>query len=70
MELLEGYQAPTAGTVRVLGAEPRHAGRTWRARIGLVLQSTSLDLHLTVGEALAAFAGLSPTRGRSARSWS
>jgi ABC-2 type transport system ATP-binding protein len=60
MELLEGYQAPSGGTARVLGVEPRHAGRAWRARIGLVLQSTSLDLHLTVGEALAALAGLFP----------
>ena len=41
MELLEGYQAPRGGTARVLGVEPRHAGRAWRARIGLVLQSTS-----------------------------
>jgi ABC-2 type transport system ATP-binding protein len=60
MELLEGYQAPSGGTARVLGVDPGHAGRAWRARIGLVLQSTSLDLHLTVGEALAAFAGLFP----------
>jgi ABC-2 type transport system ATP-binding protein len=60
MELLEGYQAPSGGTARVLGVEPQHAGRAWRARIGLVLQSTSLDLHLTVGEALAALAGLFP----------
>jgi ABC-2 type transport system ATP-binding protein len=60
MELLEGFLAPTAGTVRVLGAEPRHGDRAWRARIGLVLQSTSLDDQLTVRELLAVFARLYP----------
>jgi ABC-2 type transport system ATP-binding protein len=60
MELLEGFQAPTAGTVRVLGADPRHGDRAWRARIGLVLQSTSLDDQLTVRELLDIFARLYP----------
>ena len=60
MELLEGFLAPTAGTVRVLGAEPRHGDRAWHARIGLVLQSTSLDDQLTVRELLAVFARLYP----------
>jgi len=55
IEILEGFQAPTAGTVRVLGTDPARAGRGWRARIGLVLQSTSLDAQLTVAEALALF---------------
>jgi ABC-2 type transport system ATP-binding protein len=60
MELLEGYQAPTAGTVRVLGADPRHGGRAWRARIGLVLQAPSLDEQLIVRELLGVFAQLYP----------
>jgi ABC-2 type transport system ATP-binding protein len=60
LEILEGYQAPTGGLVRVLGAAPRHADRAWRARIGLVLQSTSLDAQLTVREALRTYAGLFP----------
>jgi ABC-2 type transport system ATP-binding protein len=58
IEILEGFQAPTAGTVRVLGADPRTAGRAWRARIGLVLQTTSLDAQLTVAEALTVFGSL------------
>jgi ABC-type branched-subunit amino acid transport system ATPase component len=70
MELLEGYQAPSGGVVRVLGSEPRRAGRAWRARVGLVLQSTSLDLQLTVREALGVYAGLFPRPGRSASCWS
>jgi ABC-2 type transport system ATP-binding protein len=60
LELLEGYDAPTAGTVSVLGADPRRGDRAWRARIGLVLQATTLDPQLTVREALATFAGLYP----------
>jgi ABC-2 type transport system ATP-binding protein len=60
MEILEGYQRPSGGSARVLGSEPRHAGRAWRARIGLVLQSTSLDAQLTVREALGVYAGLFP----------
>jgi ABC-2 type transport system ATP-binding protein len=58
IEILEGFQAPTAGTVRVLDANPRTAGRAWRARIGLVLQTTSLDSQLTVTEALTVFGSL------------
>ncbi len=58
IEILEGFTAPSSGTVRVLGADPRRGGRAWRARIGLVLQSTSLDGQLTVAETLRLFAGL------------
>jgi ABC-2 type transport system ATP-binding protein len=60
IEILEGFLTPSSGVVRVLGADPRRAGRAWRARIGLVLQSTSLDAQLSVREALALHAGLFP----------
>jgi ABC-2 type transport system ATP-binding protein len=56
LEMLEGFAAPTSGVVRVLGTEPRRAGRAWRARIGLVLQSTSLNAELTVVDTLRLFA--------------
>ena len=40
---------------------PIHRGeRAWRARIGLVLQSTSLDAELTVRDTLSLFAQLYP----------
>ena len=58
IEILEGFLAPSAGTVQVLGANPRTGGRAWRARIGLVLQTTSLDAQLTVTEALTMFGAL------------
>ncbi len=59
-EILEGYLPPTTGRVSVLGADPWRAARSWRARIGVVLQSTSLDRELTVRDALAVFAPLFP----------
>jgi ABC-2 type transport system ATP-binding protein len=64
LEMLEGFSAPTSGTVRVLGADPHRAGRAWRARIGLVLQSTSLDAELTVRDTLRLFARLYPAPRR------
>ena len=77
IEILEGFQAPTAGAVRVLGTDPRaegRAGQSWRARIGLVLQSTSLDAQLTVTEALTLFggstrAGAGPARSSTSSTW-
>jgi ABC-2 type transport system ATP-binding protein len=60
LEILEGFIAPTSGTVRVLGVDPRRGDRRWRARIGLVLQSTSLDAEVTVADTLCVFAGLYP----------
>lgn len=58
LEMLEGFLTPTSGTIRVLGSDPRHGGRTWRSRVGLVLQSTSLDPELTVRETLGLYASL------------
>lgn len=39
IEILEGFRAPSAGHVRVLGVEPIAADEAWRARVGVVLQS-------------------------------
>ncbi|MGH3230852.1 MAG: ABC transporter ATP-binding protein, partial [Streptosporangiaceae bacterium] len=66
IEILEGFLAPSAGIVQVLGANPRAGGRAWRARIGLVLQTTSLDAQLTVSEALMMFGALYPEPRRVA----
>jgi ABC-2 type transport system ATP-binding protein len=66
IEILEGFLAPTAGSVQVLGVNPRNGGRAWRARIGLVLQTTSLDSQLTVAEALMMFGALYPNARRVA----
>jgi ABC-2 type transport system ATP-binding protein len=57
VEILEGYRRRSGGEVRVLGEDPEHAGRAWRERIGIVLQSCRLDPYLTVRESLALYAG-------------
>jgi ABC-2 type transport system ATP-binding protein len=56
VEILEGYRRPTGGQVRVLGEDPQHAARSWKARIGVVLQSDRDLGDLTVGEAVRHFA--------------
>src|SRR6201992_2721140 len=57
VEILEGYRKRTGGEVRVLGEDPEHAGSAWRDRIGIGLQSNSLDPYLTVRESLELYAG-------------
>ncbi|CCF66116.1 ABC transporter ATP-binding protein [Nocardia cyriacigeorgica] len=39
IEILEGFRAPSAGTVEVLGINPAQGDEAWRSRIGVVLQS-------------------------------
>jgi ABC-type glutathione transport system ATPase component len=60
LEILEGFMTPTSGTVRVLGADPHRGDRSWRAHVGLVMQSTGLDAELTVRDTLGLFAQLYP----------
>jgi ABC-2 type transport system ATP-binding protein len=57
VEILEGYRKRTGGEVSVLGEDPEKAGREWRERIGIVLQSGRLDPYLTVRESLGLYAG-------------
>jgi ABC-2 type transport system ATP-binding protein len=57
VEILEGYRERTDGTVDVLGVDPQRAAPTWRERIGVMLQSSSLYPNLTVSESLRVFAG-------------
>jgi len=57
VEILEGYRRRSGGEVTVLGEDPERAGRQWRERIGIVLQSGRLDPYLTVRESLQLYAG-------------
>jgi ABC-2 type transport system ATP-binding protein len=57
IEILEGYRERDAGEVEVLGEDPHRAGRHWRERVGVVLQSSSLYPNLTVRESLEVFGG-------------
>jgi ABC-2 type transport system ATP-binding protein len=60
VEILEGFRDRDAGDVSVLGTDPRHGGRAWRSRIGIVLQSTTENAELTVGELVSHFARFYP----------
>ena len=65
IEILEGNRTRDSGTVRVLGEDPCAAGRSWRARIGIVLQEVSDAGLLTVGETVQMFTSCY----RIARGW-
>ena len=60
IEILEGYRDRSEGDVTVLGEDPQHAGLDWKARIGIVLQSSGESGNATVLEQLRHFAGLYP----------
>ncbi|WP_243074127.1 ABC transporter ATP-binding protein [Microbacterium sp. SS28] len=60
VEILEGYRRRTGGEVVVLGEDPGAAGLDWKARIGIVLQSTGQGGLVTVREQLRQFAGFYP----------
>jgi ABC-2 type transport system ATP-binding protein len=64
VEILEGYRDREAGEVRVLGDDPGSAGAAFRARIGIVLQSSAVYPLLTVRETLDLFAGYYPSPRR------
>ncbi|HEY5318906.1 MAG TPA: ABC transporter ATP-binding protein [Solirubrobacteraceae bacterium] len=57
VEILEGFRAASAGSVRVLGADPSRAPQSWRERIGIVLQESAPEAGLTVRECLELYAG-------------
>jgi ABC-2 type transport system ATP-binding protein len=66
VEILEGYRRRDGGDVRVLGTDPARAGAGFRARIGIVLQSSAVYPLLTVRETLDLFAGYYPAPRRPA----
>jgi ABC-2 type transport system ATP-binding protein len=53
VEILEGYRSRASGAVSVVGVAPAAAGRTFRDRIGIVLQQSGIERDATVREALA-----------------
>jgi ABC-2 type transport system ATP-binding protein len=64
VEILEGYRRRNRGEVRVLGVDPERGGSSFRARIGIVLQSSAVYHLLTVSEMLELFAGYYPAPRR------
>jgi len=57
VEILEGHRTATSGTVEVLGVDPAHAGRDFRDRIGIVLQSSGVEAEFTVREVIELYGG-------------
>jgi ABC-2 type transport system ATP-binding protein len=60
VEILEGYRRRDGGEVRVLGVDPERGGRRFKARIGIVLQSSAVYQLLSVREIVSLFAGYYP----------
>jgi ABC-2 type transport system ATP-binding protein len=60
IEILEGYRDRTSGEASVLGVDPGRGGLAWKARLGIVLQSTGESGNATVREQLTHFAGIYP----------
>ncbi len=56
VEILEGFRHRDSGEVWVLGVDPVHGDRAWRARVGVVGQGIGAPLNLTVAEAVRHFA--------------
>jgi ABC-2 type transport system ATP-binding protein len=59
VEILEGFRTRDSGEISVLNTDPAvkgEAGRIWRNRIGIVLQSTSDAGDLSVQDTVAHFA--------------
>ena len=57
VSILEGYLERNAGDVTVLGRDPANADRSWRSRIGFVLQECRMEPLLSVSETLELYAG-------------
>ena len=60
IEILEGYRDRSGGTASVLGIDPGKGGLAWKARLGIVLQSSGESGAVTVREQLTHFASLYP----------
>jgi ABC-2 type transport system ATP-binding protein len=52
VEIMEGFRDRSSGEVSVLGHDPARHERAFKARIGIVLQSTGIDPYLTVAETI------------------
>jgi ABC-2 type transport system ATP-binding protein len=60
VEILEGYRKRDGGEVSVLGFDPQRRERSFRSRMGVVLQASELWPNLTPAETLRMFAGYYP----------
>jgi len=61
VEICEGFRDRTSGRVSVLGFDPGRGERAMKAQIGIVLQSTGVDVYLTVAETIELYRRLYPS---------
>ncbi len=61
VEIMEGHRQRDAGEVTVLGFDPARGDRSFRRRIGIVLQSTGISPFLTVAETIDMYRGYYPS---------
>jgi ABC-2 type transport system ATP-binding protein len=66
LEVIEGHRAPTSGTVRILGEDPRDR-RAVRPRTGIMLQESGFAADLGALETLALIGGLTGREDRPER---
>ena len=62
VEILEGYRKRTSGEVDVLGFDPSENQRTFKERIGIVLQESSVERELSVRETINTYGAVYPKR--------
>ena len=60
VEILEGHRRRTSGRVECLGVDPETGGRSFRERIGIVLQDAGFDEDFTVRELVRLYGGMYP----------
>jgi ABC-2 type transport system ATP-binding protein len=61
VEICEGFRDRTSGRVSVLGFDPGRGEAAMKAQIGIVLQSTGVDVYLTVEETIELYRRLYPS---------
>ncbi|MGP9538091.1 ABC transporter ATP-binding protein [Brachybacterium sp. AOP43-C2-M15] len=66
LEVIEGHRAPTSGTVRILGEDPRHR-KAVRPRTGIMLQESGFAADLGVLETLSLIGSLTGREDRPER---
>lgn len=62
VEILEGHRTRTSGSVSVLGFDPTDRSRSFRERIGIVLQETAVEEELSVSEAISIYGAMYPSQ--------
>ena len=56
IEMIEGLRTPDSGSIKALGLDPTKQGNELKERIGVLLQTTSIQPDIKVKEALKLFA--------------